>query len=153
VREAEEVEGLRFPVATRSPVRSRKAAELEETRFVGMQRQPEPREAVAQFGEESVGVPAMLESDDEVVGETDDDDIAARLPPPPSLDPEVKDVVQVDVGQEGADAPTLDRADLTLSSNSVLQHARPQPLLDEARDAPVRDTVLEEADESLVVAL
>jgi hypothetical protein len=51
------VEGLRFSVATRSPVRSRKAAELEETRFVGMQRQPEPREAVAQFGEDPFGVP------------------------------------------------------------------------------------------------
>jgi hypothetical protein len=49
-----------------------------------MQRQPEPREAVAQFGEEPFGVPATLESDDEIVRETHDDHVAARLPPPPS---------------------------------------------------------------------
>jgi hypothetical protein len=68
-------------------------------RLVGMQRQPESREALTQFGEEAVGLLAMLESDDEIGGETHDDRSAARLGPTPSLDPEVDDVVQVDVGQ------------------------------------------------------
>jgi hypothetical protein len=44
VCEAEEVEGLGFPIATPSPVRVREAAELEESRLGGMQRQSEPRE-------------------------------------------------------------------------------------------------------------
>ena len=78
-----------------------------------MQRQPELREPLAQFGEELLGVLSMLESHDEVIGEAHDDDVAVRLPLPPSLDPEVEDVVQVDVGQERTDAPALHRADLT----------------------------------------
>jgi hypothetical protein len=73
MREAEEVEGLRFPRATLPPVRNRKAAELEESRLVGMQREPESREAFAQLGEEASRVLAMLESHDEIVRETHDD--------------------------------------------------------------------------------
>ncbi len=45
--ETQKVEGLRLPVAPRSSVRIGKATEFEETRLVGMQRQPEPRESVS----------------------------------------------------------------------------------------------------------
>ena len=48
VREAEEVEGLRLPLAARLPVSARKAAELDQARLLGVQLQAEPREALAQ---------------------------------------------------------------------------------------------------------
>jgi hypothetical protein len=48
-----------------------------------MQHQPEPRETVAQVGEEALGLLAIARSPRRVVGETDDDDRAARLPLPP----------------------------------------------------------------------
>ena len=38
------------------------STELDESRFVGMQRQSESREALAQFGEEALGLLAMFES-------------------------------------------------------------------------------------------
>lgn len=66
MREAQNVEGLRFPVATGSPILVRVATEFEEPRLVGVQRQPEPREARAQLGQEAFGFLPMLESDDEV---------------------------------------------------------------------------------------
>src|SRR5439155_12215942 len=68
VREAEKVEGLGSPVASAPPTGRRKAAELDEARLVGMQRQPEPREALAQLSEELLGLLPMLESHDEVIG-------------------------------------------------------------------------------------
>ena len=68
VRKAQKVEGLRFPVPAASTILVRVATEFDETRLVGMQRQPEPREALAQVGEEAFGFPAMLKSDDEVTG-------------------------------------------------------------------------------------
>lgn len=55
-----------------------------------MQRQPEPREAIAQFREEAFSFRAMLKSNDKVIGETDDDHVAAGPRLTPSLDPEVE---------------------------------------------------------------
>src|SRR5207247_10941036 len=65
VREAEKVEALGSPAAPASPVGRREAAELDEARLVGMQRQPELREPLAQLGEELLGLLPMLESHDE----------------------------------------------------------------------------------------
>src|SRR5881409_2339413 len=79
VREAKKVEGLGSPVAPAPPVCHCEAAKLDETRLVGMQRQPELREPLAQLGEELLGLLPMLESHDEVVGEAHDHDISARL--------------------------------------------------------------------------
>jgi hypothetical protein len=41
--------------------------------------------------------------------------------------------------------------DLPTPAFAVLQHAGSEPLLDEPHDTPVRDTVLDEADEPFVV--
>jgi len=69
VREAEEVEGLWFPVAPVSPIPGRIAAEVDKTRLVGMQRQPELRETLPKLGEEACGLLPVLESHDEIIGE------------------------------------------------------------------------------------
>ncbi len=95
----EEAFDVRFPdgspVAPAPPVGRREAAELDETRLVGMQRQPELREPLAQLGEELLGLLPRLESHDEVIGEAHDHDVSARLPLSPSLDPEIQHVVQI----------------------------------------------------------
>jgi len=142
MREAEETEGLGLPVAPPSPGLVGEPAKLEEARLVRVQLQAESIEPVAQLSPELHGVLPMLESDDEVVREAHDDHLAPRLPSSPAPDPEVEHVVQVEIGQERADAATLDRAGLTLCSLPLLQHAGPQPFLDEAHDAPVPHTVL-----------
>jgi len=56
LREPENVEGLRLPVAPRAPVGRREAPKLEPPRLGGMQRQPESREPLAQLGEVSAVV-------------------------------------------------------------------------------------------------
>src|SRR5881296_937259 len=131
MREAEKVEGLRFPVATPSPGPLRVAAELDEPRLVGVQRQPELREPLAQLGEEPLGLLPLLEPHDEVIRKAHDHDIAARLLLPPPLGPVIEHVVQVDIGQQRADAPALHRPHLTPRPLALLQHAGVQPLLDE----------------------
>src|SRR5437867_539620 len=151
MREAEKVEGLRFPVATPSPGPLRVAAELDEPRLVGVQRQPELREPLAQLGEEPLGLLPMLESHDEVVREAHQHHISVRLLRPPPLDPEIEHVVQIDVGQQRTDTPALYRADLTPCSLPILQHAGVQPFLDEAHDAPVRNPMLDELHQPPVV--
>jgi hypothetical protein len=66
MRETEEVEGLGFPVATVPPVPVRRAAEFDEACLLGMQRQSESRETVAQLDEKAFGLLAMLAAHDEV---------------------------------------------------------------------------------------
>src|SRR5206468_3260232 len=88
VREAEEVEGLGLPVAPPSSILVGKLAKLDEARLAGMQLQAEPAEPLAQLGQEPLGVLAMLESHDEVIGKPHDDDVAVGLRLPPPLDPE-----------------------------------------------------------------
>ena len=109
MRESQEVKAVGLPLIARSPVRRRVAPEFEESRFVGMQRQTEPREPVAQVGEKPLGVVSMLESHDKIIGKPDDDHIALRLPVTPSVSPEVEDVVQVDIGQKRTHTAALHR--------------------------------------------
>ena len=63
---------------------------------------------------------------------------------PPLLDPQIEDVVQVDVGQQRRDRRPLGRAFLAGRPPAVLDHACSEPFLDQAQDPPVRDPVLEE---------
>src|SRR6266545_668878 len=151
VREAEKVEALGSPVAPASPVGRREAAKFDETRLVGMQRQPERRESLAQLGEELLGLPPMLESHNEVIGKAHDHHVSARLLLPPPLDPEIEHVVQIEVGQQRADASALHRPYLAPCPRALLQHAGVQPFLDESHDAPVRNPVLDKLHQPPVI--
>jgi hypothetical protein len=66
MREAQEVEGFRFAVAPVSPILLRIAAELNDSRLVGMQLQSELREALAQFRQKPLCFLTMLEARHEV---------------------------------------------------------------------------------------
>ena len=99
----------------------------------------------------AVGAGTMLKPHDEVIGKTHDDGAPVRPRRPPSLYPQVEHVVEVEVGQERADAPALDGPGLGVGSLPFLQHARPQPFLDEAHDAPVRHTMLDRLHQPPVV--
>src|SRR5579872_1569251 len=116
VREAQKVERLRFAVATGSPISFRIAAELDDPRFVGVQVQPELRQALAQFCQKPLCLRTILKAHDEVVSETDEDDIAVRSLLSPSLGPKVENIVQVEVRQQWANTPTLHGSYLTLYS-------------------------------------
>jgi hypothetical protein len=105
VREAQEVEApRRAPITAFLSVRARKATELDESRLLRMQFQPEVREPFAQLREEPLGLDSMLEPNNKVIGKTYHDDITACLLLSPSLDPQVEHIVQVDIGQQRADS-------------------------------------------------
>jgi hypothetical protein len=101
VGEAEEVEGLRPPQATRPPFCGNEFAEGDQARFVGVEVECKPSEAFLQIVEELGRISLALETNDCIVGITHDDHVARRLAPPPGLDPQIIDIVEVDVRQEG----------------------------------------------------
>src|SRR6202162_4443580 len=90
MRKTQEVECLRFAVATVSSILLRIAAELDDSRLVGMQLQSELCESFAQFRQKPLCFVTMLEPRNEIVSKTDDDHLAVRLLLSPSLDPEVE---------------------------------------------------------------
>ncbi len=151
VRETQEVEGLGLPQATPATVLRRKAAELEQARLVGVQFQAEASQALAQVRQEPLGFVPILESHHEIVGETHHDDLTAGGPASPLVDPLIERVVQVEVAQQRADTPALDRPLLATDALPILQHAGFEPFLDQAHDAPVSDAVLEEFHQPRVI--
>ena len=80
-----------------------------------------------------------------------DDHVALGLRLPPPSDPEVEDVMQVQVGQQRRDASALWRPRLCPPSRPVLQHAGVEPFLDQPHDALVRHPVLDELHQPPVV--
>jgi len=100
VREAEEVERLAFPDATGCSCPGSIAPELDESRLVGVQLQTELRPPLTKVGKELLRIGLMLESGHKVISKTNDDDVTVGILPSPLPDPPVKDVVEVDVGQQ-----------------------------------------------------
>jgi hypothetical protein len=89
VREAEEVECLRrTSVPAILSITPRTAAELDQSRLLGVQFQPEVREPLAQLSKEPLSLDLMLEPNGKIIRKANHDDITAGLLLSPSLDPQ-----------------------------------------------------------------
>ena len=144
MRETQKVKRPRFAVAPVSPVSLRVAAELDDSRFVGMQLQPKPRESFAQFRQKPLCFVTMFKSRNEIISKTNEDHVPAPSLPSPSLDPEVEYIVQIDVRQQWTDTSTLNGSHLTVYSLALFQHASLEPFLDQSHNAPVGYAMLDE---------
>src|SRR5215469_8195169 len=85
-----------------------------------------------------------LESNDDVVCKAHDNDITVCLFSTPRLNPQVKYVVQVDVGQQRRCTAALGCTFFHSYPLPILQHAGIQPFLDEPHNASVRNSMLDE---------
>ena len=100
VREAQEVEGLRSALSTSLPILPGKPPELDEPGLVGVYLQSEACEPLLHGVQKTLRVPLVLEAHHEVVGVAHDDCVAFDLAAAPLLlEPQVENVVQVDVRQ------------------------------------------------------
>ena len=150
VRKAEKVECLRFPFSTLLSVSSRKAAEFQQARLVGMQFQLELPKSLRHLDPEPYGIRLLLKSHHDVIGEPHDDHVAAGLLPTPGLDPKVEHVMQIKVGQQRRSTAALRRPPFHSYPFPILQHAGVQPFLDEPHHAPVRNPMLNELHQPFV---
>jgi hypothetical protein len=94
------IERLGLTQPPRPPTRGREATELDQARLVRVQLQGELREPLTKLGEEPLRILLILETDDEVVREPHDDHITARTAASPPVDPQIEDVVEVDVREQ-----------------------------------------------------
>ena len=100
MREAEKPERFRLAESARLAITSGEPPELDKPRLLGVQLQVELREPAAKIRPEPLSVIPILETHHGVVGETHDDHVAARVPLSPLVNPQVEDVVRVDVREQ-----------------------------------------------------
>src|SRR6195256_4804264 len=105
--EAEEVERLRLAKPCPLPLLRRPAAELDQTGLVRMQGQRKLRQPIPQFRLEPLGIGLVLKAGNDVVGIAHQDDVSLGMVASPPLGPQIEDVMQVDVRQEGRRLVTL----------------------------------------------
>ena len=101
VSETKKVERLRFTKATPRSIRCRKAAELDQASLVRMQRECELLHPLLQVGAKALGVSLVLKASDNIVGVAYEDDVTVSVVLTPPLRPQVEDVMEVDVRQQG----------------------------------------------------
>src|ERR671937_1017632 len=83
VDEPQELEGLWLSFSALLSVLGGESPEFQQARFVRVQRQAELPEALPQGDQEPLGLPAVLEPDDEVVQIAHDDHLTQRCRPAP----------------------------------------------------------------------
>ena len=118
MRDAEKVERLRLSFSAPLPVSSRERPELQEPRFVGMQFQAERLKLLGGFSQKPPGIRFTLKSNHGVVRVPHDDDIAMCVFSTPRLDPEIEDVMEVNIRQQRRCTSALWRACLRKRSHS-----------------------------------
>src|ERR1700758_588147 len=123
----------------------REAAKLDQAGLLRMERQRKRLKPRAHHVEKPTRVALSLEPDHDVIRIARDDHNAGGLAPSPTFGPEVEDLVQIDVGEQRRNHRSLPRPPITGSHDSVFEHPRLEPFLDQANDAPVADPVLQKA--------
>ena len=99
--EAQEVEGLRLAYPCPLPLLRRPTAELDQTGLVRMQDQRKLRQPIPQLCLKPLSIGLVFKAGDDVIGIPHQDDVALGLVASPPLSPEIEDVMQVDVRQQG----------------------------------------------------
>ena len=144
VRETEEIEGLRSTFPARPAVRHREPSELDEACLVRVQLKRELAHPLPEVVEKLFRIRLALAANDEVIGVTYDDSVPRSLSGAPLLlEPEVEDIVQVNVGEDGRNHRAL-RGPLQVVLPLVVFHdAGVQPLGNQPEYPFVPDSVLE----------
>src|SRR4030088_3695753 len=126
--EAEEVERLRLAKPCPLPLLRRSAAELDQTGLVRMQGQRKLRQPIPQFRLEPLGIGLVLKAGNDVVGIAHQDDVSLGMVASPPLGPQIEDVMQVDVRQQGRGNAAPRRAPLPAAPPPLPPHPPPPPV-------------------------
>ena len=101
VREPEKVERFRLPLPPLGTVCFRKSSELDESSLLPMDFQSVLIESFLHFSQESFCLSPVLKPHNEVVGVANDDDFTDRFILPPLGYPLVKNIMQVNIAEQG----------------------------------------------------
>src|ERR1700730_17065572 len=121
----------------------REAAKLDQAGLLRVERQDERLKPCTHHFEKPTRVGLALEPNHYIISISRDDHVAGGLAPSPALRPEIKDVVQIDVGEQWLDHRSLSRTPVTRRHDPIFEHSRLEPFLYQADDAPIADPVFQ----------
>jgi hypothetical protein len=98
VGEPKEREGFRLPFSALPTIGRREASELDQSRLLRMDLQSKLRQPFLKVAQEPLRVRLVLKAGNKIVSVANDDDVTPRDLLPPDLDPEVENVMQVEIG-------------------------------------------------------
>ena len=98
--ESQKREGFRFALSTLVPLDRRIASKLDQARLFPMQFEPELLKPLSHRVQKASCIRLHLKTRNDIVGISHNDYFAFGFSLSPLLDPQVKDVVQIDVGQQ-----------------------------------------------------
>src|SRR5262245_46459643 len=113
MREAQKVEALGLAQPPLLPPLSCEAAELDQARLVWVHFQSEVGKALPQCLQELLSFLTLFEPHDDVIDIPDEANIAQALPLTPSVRPQIKHIMEVDVSRQRRDAGPLWTSHLT----------------------------------------
>src|SRR5215813_1069524 len=150
VRESQEVERLGSRAVFRRG-HGGEASEEQQPRFLVGQYQVESRQSLPQVSVEALRVPPVLERRHKIIGKPNQVRLPSHRPPHSLLEPEVEHIVQIDVGEDGAERTALRRARLRTDDDPVLHDAGPEPFTNQAQNDAVRNAVRDHPPQPLMV--
>jgi hypothetical protein len=132
VREAEEIEGRRlWRVGT---TREGRASERQQPRLLGMKRQAILRESLVKDLQDPLRILAVLKAENEVISVPDFGGLPAQARFHLVLKPLIEHVMQVDIGQQGADDLPLPGPGLGDQEPAVFDDPDVNPFLNQAEE-------------------
>ena len=143
VRETKKVKGLRFSFASALSIVFRMSAKLDQACLLGVKFQPKALKPLHKLAQKSLPVTSVLKSNNEVISKPHHNHLSSRFDSSPLLDPQIKPIVQIDIGQKRTDTSALNRPHFRVHVLAFLQHAYLEPLLDQPHHAPIRYSVLD----------
>src|SRR5262249_11359922 len=133
--EAKEVERVGLLLVTPLASLGHKAAKLDEARLFLGETERNVGEPLLQVAKEHDRIAAVLEADNRVISIAHDDHVAGSVTPPPHLNPQIVDIMEVDVRKQRRYHRPLRRPLARLDHRVALSHTRPNPFGSQA-DTP-----------------
>src|SRR5215470_2898296 len=100
MREPQEIKRLRLTQTPPLAISCGVPPELDQPRLARMQPQPEPRQPPAKLNQEPPRIILTLKPDNKIVSKAHNNHLTARMVTTPPLDPQVQNIVQVDIRQQ-----------------------------------------------------
>ena len=100
MRETQKIECRWFPFPSLFPIRFGKPPELDQTRFIRVEFQPELCQPLSEILQKAVRIHSTLKAKNTVVGIPNDDHVSLPVLLPPDFHPEIEDIMQIDIGKQ-----------------------------------------------------
>jgi len=147
---AEEIKSLRLSQTLPFAACGSKFSKLEEPRLLRVQAETESAHPLFDVPEKPLSLRLVLKPEDKVIGVPNDNDIAPCVSPAPLMYPQIKDIVQVNIGKQGRDYRPLRGPHFRLGPSAFLHDSCAEPFSDKSQKSSVGNSMLKKLHEPSV---